>query len=81
MYNGLDPNKQILSKNILAAIATGFICDTITNPLWVVRTRIQSQYLHQDPVIKYKGIYNGLNRIYHEVFFSIFLLKLSIGGS
>jgi solute carrier family 25 (mitochondrial folate transporter), member 32 len=52
-------------SNIVSAVFTGFICNTLTNPLWVVRTRIQSQYLHDQPD-KYKGLFSGMWKIYRE---------------
>ncbi len=30
----------------LAAVSSGFICDFITNPMWVVRVRYQTEFLH-----------------------------------
>jgi len=31
-----------------ATVAAGVICNTITNPIWVVRTRLMVQYLHHE---------------------------------
>lgn len=55
-------NSEVL-KNIVASFGVGVICNTLTNPLWVVRTRIQSQFLHQDTMPKYTSLFGGLSRI------------------
>lgn len=55
-----------LLVNIISAITTGFICDTLTNPLWVVRTRIQAQHLHRGTVPKYTGMIDGLTQMYKQ---------------
>ena len=47
---------------IMSAITTGVICNTITNPLWVVKTRVQSQYLYSEK--HYGSITASLRRIY-----------------
>jgi len=60
------PQTQQLLTNVAAAVVTGFTCDTLTNPLWVIRTRIQSQYLHVGQQHKYKGLVSGLKKIYKE---------------
>ena len=61
------PQTQQLFTNVAAAISTGFICDTLTNPLWVIRTRIQSQFLHIGQQHKYTGLVSGLTKMYKEV--------------
>jgi solute carrier family 25 folate transporter 32 len=58
-------NSKIL-QDITAACSSGFICNTITNPLWIIRTRMQSQFLHQETIPKYKGIFSGLTRVCKE---------------
>jgi len=71
MKRFLDTKKWIaedqhLLTNIVASISTGFICDTLTCPLWVIRTRIQTQYLHIGQQQKYKGLVSGLRTMYRE---------------
>eukprot|EP01016_Furgasonia_blochmanni_P028324 TRINITY_DN29773_c0_g1_i1.p1 TRINITY_DN29773_c0_g1~~TRINITY_DN29773_c0_g1_i1.p1 ORF type:complete len:143 (+),score=27.22 TRINITY_DN29773_c0_g1_i1:2-430(+) len=41
--------------NMLAAGVTGTICNFLTHPLWVLRTRFQTQFLH-DPLMARRGI-------------------------
>jgi len=41
------PNSPL--SHILSAVSAGMICDTLTNPLWMVRTRIQTHILHSPP--------------------------------
>lgn len=60
-----------LVVNIVSAITTGFICDTLTCPLWVVRTRIQAQHLHRGTVPKYTSMIDGLTQMYKQVNFVI----------
>lgn len=53
---------------MLSALITGFIANTVTNPLWVVRTRIQSQFLHREETVpKYTGLVPGLKKMCKEV--------------
>lgn len=59
-----------LCRNIFSSFYVGMICNTVTNPFWVIRTRIQSQHLHQDSVSKYTGLFSGLRRLCKEVSFS-----------
>ena len=57
-----------IARDMMASFYTGFICNTLTNPLWVIRTRIQAQYLHcDDAEPKYKGVFSGLTKMYKEV--------------
>lgn len=62
-----------------AALFTGLICDTITNPLWVIRTRVQSQFLHQEHEVKYKGIFSSGIKIAREVL--LLILYSTLGRS
>jgi len=55
-----------LCRNIFSSFYVGMICNTVTNPFWVIRTRIQSQHLHQDTVPKYTGLFSGLRRLCKE---------------
>ncbi len=44
IYN--DPHKFNSLIYTLAAVSSGFICDFFTNPMWVVRIRYQTEFLH-----------------------------------
>jgi len=54
-------------RDVAASAVTGLIANTVTNPFWVVRTRIQSQFLHrEEKVPKYTGLLPGLSQMYKE---------------
>ncbi|KAM3134187.1 hypothetical protein pb186bvf_013705 [Paramecium bursaria] len=53
-------------NHLLATITTGFVCDFLTNPLWLIRTRMQTQYLHDPVNIKYKNVPQALILVYQE---------------
>ncbi|CAD8149582.1 unnamed protein product [Paramecium pentaurelia] len=68
-------NKEILENSygicgfqnhLMATIITGFVCDLITNPLWLIRTRMQTQYLHDHNHPKYTSVFRGLITLYKE---------------
>ncbi|CAK65913.1 unnamed protein product (macronuclear) [Paramecium tetraurelia] len=85
-------NKEILEikykiygfyNHAAATVLTGFLCDLITNPLWVyfqfkckqlIRTRMQTQYLHDHNNAKYKSVFGGLLTMYKEVYFKLLIL-------
>ncbi|XP_060084743.1 mitochondrial folate transporter/carrier-like [Ylistrum balloti] len=53
------------AKHMLAAFEAGFMTLTLTNPIWVVKTRICLQYDQQVPSSKnYKGMADALVRIF-----------------
>jgi len=61
-------NNRPVVRDMLASLYTGVVCNTLTNPLWVVRTRIQSQFLHrEDTAPKYVGLMSGLRNLVKEV--------------
>ncbi|CAD8067703.1 unnamed protein product [Paramecium sonneborni] len=75
-------NKEILEikyqisgfyNHAIATVLTGFLCDLITNPLWLIRTRMQTEYLHDHNHIKYKSVFGGLFTMYKEEgFFALY---------
>lgn len=57
--------KLSVGANMLASAGAGATTILVTNPLWVVKTRIQTQQLRPD-LIPYKGLYSALRRIFRE---------------
>ncbi|CAK75879.1 unnamed protein product (macronuclear) [Paramecium tetraurelia] len=53
-------------NHLLATIITGLVCDLITNPLWLIRTRMQTQYLHDQNNAKYTSVFRGLITLQKE---------------
>jgi len=61
-------NDKYLSP-MIASIISGFFCEIVTTPFWMLRTRIQSHFLHtQNKTIGgVDTIYQHFKRIYQKV--------------
>jgi solute carrier family 25 folate transporter 32 len=64
-FDGKKTDFKIVS---MSSVMTGILCNVITNPLWLVRVRMQAEIFrdtsHHNYNKKYKSVFGSINRIY-----------------
>eukprot|EP00455_Lapot_gusevi_P024825 TRINITY_DN2590_c0_g1_i1.p1 TRINITY_DN2590_c0_g1~~TRINITY_DN2590_c0_g1_i1.p1 ORF type:complete len:352 (-),score=36.40 TRINITY_DN2590_c0_g1_i1:79-1038(-) len=71
--NYLGQSELGAHMNFVSAATAGVATSLATNPIWVIKTRIQLQYKGTDASHHYKGVFDCINRtIREEGFFALY---------
>jgi solute carrier family 25 folate transporter 32 len=78
MTNGNDANKLGPGRHMLAAAEAGIMTLALTNPLWVIKTRLCLQYGNLDKLAlpaykRYDGMMDAFRKVYRYLFFFFFI--------
>lgn len=60
----LEKSHSPFVSNSVSALCAGLVTNTITNPLWIVRTRIQTQAINTNMPIHYTDTFVGLRNLF-----------------
>lgn len=58
-----------VKRDLIAAMLSGSICQILTNPIWVIRVRMQSAVMHQfteEEAAQYRTVAKSFSTIYKK---------------
>eukprot|EP01122_Echinamoeba_exundans_P005848 TRINITY_DN1601_c0_g1_i2.p1 TRINITY_DN1601_c0_g1~~TRINITY_DN1601_c0_g1_i2.p1 ORF type:complete len:336 (-),score=30.45 TRINITY_DN1601_c0_g1_i2:296-1303(-) len=59
--------EKLKTRHIMVAgISAGAVTALVTNPIWVIKTRMQIQLAYPDSIVKYTGMLDAIRRMYAE---------------